>query len=410
MTTLKNSLMLIALLLCLLVHSADISHPDSTLAKIELLARAENGKGLLCQLDGRQTLLFLEGSPEEMGTAHGQLAASQVKGVDGKMHLIAAASLAGGRGWPFERMEEILKRSSPYLPQGYLDECDAMSRAAGIDVEDGRMMNILPELFHCSGIAVRGSASVGGKVIHARVLDYMSDIGLQRYAMTFVFMPSGRNAWLGHGYAGFIGTVTAMNEKGLAMGEMGGRGEGKWDGLPMSFLMRRVMEECATVREAVTLMRSVPLTCDYYYVISDKGGDIVGVAALSGSKEPVALLEAGQRVEQLPEVQPDTVFISGGKRAEILSQRLKSDFGKIDVAKMKEIIKRPVAMASNLHNAIFLPESGDVYISDATAKSPACDQPYCHMNLNELLGFYHRQSVAAAEKGAVASNEKKNLR
>ena len=34
-------------------------------------------------------------------------------------------------------------------------------------------------------------------------------------------------------YAGFIGSVTGMNEKQVAIGEMGGGGQGKWDGTPM---------------------------------------------------------------------------------------------------------------------------------------------------------------------------------
>ena len=76
---------------------------------------------------------------------------------------------------------------------------------------------------------------MGGRVLHARVLDYMRDIDLQDAAAVTVFMPDGRYKWMSLGYAGFIGTVTAMNEKGLAIGEMGGRGQGHWDGMPMTF-------------------------------------------------------------------------------------------------------------------------------------------------------------------------------
>ena len=73
---------------------------------------------------------------------------------------------------------------------------------------------------------------------------------LQTAAQVQVFIPDGYQPWISIGFAGFNGTVTAMNAAGLAMGEMGGRGEGNWDGLPMSYLMRRIMEECSTVAEA----------------------------------------------------------------------------------------------------------------------------------------------------------------
>jgi len=193
-------------------------------------------------------------------------------------------------------------------------------------------------------------------------------------------------------YAGLIGTVTAMNEKGLAMGEMGGGGQGKWDGLPMSFMMRRVMEECATVEEALSLMKSTPLTCDYYYILSDKNKSMSDVIAFAGS--PLEILKPGEQNKKLPPVPKDTVYISGGKRAKLLGKRLHENFGKIDAKKMIEIIKHPVAMDSNLQNAVFLPQSLTFYFSDADNKTLACFMPYYKLNLKELIKFYqaNRQS------------------
>ena len=53
-----------------------------------------------------------------------------------------------------------------------------------------------------------------------------------------------------------------------------------------------------------------------------------------------------------------------------------------------EIIKRPVAMNGNLHDAIFRPETLDFWVADAGRTTPACDEPYAHFNLAELLRFY----------------------
>jgi len=60
---------------------------------------------------------------------------------------------------------------------------------------------------------------------------------------------------------------------------------------------------------------------------------------------------------------------------------------------MIEIIKRPVAMQSNLHNAIFMPETLDVWFADAGKKTPACDEPYTKVNLLALLDFYRLQQA-----------------
>ena len=45
--------------------------------------------------------------------------------------------------------------------------------------------------------------------------------------------------------SGFIGSVTGMNAKKLSIGEMGGAGQGHWDGVPMSLLVRMALEEAA---------------------------------------------------------------------------------------------------------------------------------------------------------------------
>lgn len=355
---------------------------------ITIVARDPAGHGLLCTTQGK-TVLIVHGTPEQMGAAHGELLREKVQFLVRRVVYVVglADSVRSGR-WFFDTMAEIHKRTEPHIPKRFLAECDALSRAAGISCREGRFANLLPERFHCSGVAVRGKASKGGRVIHARVLDYMRDIQLQDAAAVVVFMPEGYNTWMTLGYAGFIGTVTAMNEKGLAVGEMGGRGEGQWDGVPMSFLLREVMERADTVEQALAIMQAARRTCEYYYVLSDRSGNMAGVHADGRQME---ILRPGQQHPLLPFVPEDTVMLSADERAEQLSKRLQQHYGRIDVRAMMQIITRPVAMESNLHNAIFTPETLDMWFADAGQRTPACDEPYAHCNLAGLAQFY-RQS------------------
>jgi hypothetical protein len=212
----------------------------------------------------------------------------------------------------------------------------------------------------------------------------MRDIGLQNSAMVMVYMPRDGHKWVSLGFAGFLGTVTAMNEKGVAIGEMGGHGEGLWDGMPMSFLLREVMERATTTEEAVAILRQTPRTCEYYYVISDKSGALRSLHCLPYKFE---VLEPGQQHPLLPPVPEDAVFISGGDRAKELSQRLQRDMGKIDAPRLMEIVKRPVAMRSNLHVAIFAPQTLEMWFADAGRDTPACDEPYSRVKLDDLIQF-----------------------
>ncbi|MDZ7617930.1 MAG: C45 family peptidase [Patescibacteria group bacterium] len=353
--------------------------------EFELVARDPAGHGLLTRCRGKK-VVFFAGTPEQMGRAHGTLLANDARQLTERvLYFVGAADSLQSGIWFLDRMAEIERRTLPHIPKRFLEECDALSDAAGISRRDGRYANLFPERFHCSGVAVRGKATVDGRILHARVLDYMRDIRIQDHAIVAVYMPEGYNTWVSLGYAGFVGTVTAMNARGLAMGEMGGGGVGDWDGMPMSLLMREVMERAGTVEEGLKILRETPRTCEYYYVLSDKHR---AMAAVRCTPTEFTVLEPGQQHERLPHVPEDSVFISGPGRAEALSARLVEHYGQIDPARLIEIIKRPVAMTSNLHDAIFAAETLEMWFADAGRNTLACDEPYAHFSLEALVAYY----------------------
>lgn len=358
----------------------------------DLRVIARNEHGMLCLLGGKRVLI-VNGSAEQMGGAHGKLMANMVPQVSPRTMCLVGAVYSISKGdWFFARMDEIIRRAMPHTPERFVQECLAMGRAAGISDRDALCANFFPELFHCSGAAMRNQATSDGQILHVRVLDYMADVNLQKYTAVQIFIPEGRNAWMSLGYAGFLGTVTAMNEHGLAMGEVGGEGEGKWDGMPMTFLMRDIMERAKTVRDALAILEKTPRTCEYYYVLSDASKDMIGVYA---TPEKLEVLEAGQQHPKLPPVPADTVLISAPDRAQTLAQRINENYGKITPEMLMTIIKRPVAMKSNLHNAIFRPETLDMWFADAGRKKPACDSAYTRINLREAIDFFHQNQQRA---------------
>jgi hypothetical protein len=237
------------------------------------------------------------------------------------------SSFAKGK-WFFREIEEAQQRLTPHMREEYLQEMDALAFAAGIEKEEARLANYFPELFHCSGFALFGDATTGGRMYHGRILDYLRGVGLEQNAAVMVMKPERGHAWVNISYAGFVGSVTAMNEKHIAIGEMGGRGEGNWDGKPMAQLVREVMEGASTIDEAVEIMRKSKRTCEYYYVISDgKRQRAVGVAATPTKFETVW---AGQSHPQLPHAVEDAVLMSAGERYEKLVERVKEKHGRID--------------------------------------------------------------------------------
>lgn len=354
---------------------------------------ASHGAGRLEVHDGTK-VLFLKGTPEEMGAQHGTLLKAEVLNLmDHVLYGVGVGSSFAKSRWFFSEIEEATGRFGKFVDPRYTREMDAMASAAGVLREEARLANYFPELFHCSGFAVFGDATVGGRMYHGRILDYMKGIGLEQNATVIVHQPEQGHAWVNISYAGFVGSVTAMNAKHISVGEMGGRGEGQWDGKPMAQLIREVMEKASTLDEAVDIMRRGPRTCEYYYVIADgKAKRAVGIAATPTKFEVVL---PNQAHPQLPHPIKDAVLMSAGDRYEELARRVKGGFGKLDMDGARDLMTRPVCMNSNIHSVLFAPDTLDFWVANADSKNVASHTRYTHYNLAALLAASSEDKRAA---------------
>lgn len=358
-----------------LLPSPVLTNPRQTKAEVE--------NGELRWVEG-QRLVLLSGTPEQIGHAHGQLLKSQSMAcIDSVLHAFGTVQTIQTGRWFRRDLEAAYARLRGHIPEDHLIETRALAKSLEIPTDTMEVLNVFPELFHCSGFAVFGDATVDGKLYHGRVLDYMTMIGLQDAATTFVIAVDGKIPFVTVGYAGFIGSVSGMNNAQVSLGEMGGRGEGQWDGVPMATLMRRGLEECHTLQEVIDLWSNNPRTCEYYYVFADgKDRSAVGVAA---TPEKVEFVYPGQGHPLLGEGIKDTVLLSAGDRLAKLRARVQESYGKIDKQKAQWLMCRPVAMSSNLHNVLFVPEDGLLQVANASHQGPAADQPYVEYNLRALV-------------------------
>lgn len=348
---------------------------------VQTPSRVEHGQ---LRWIGGQRVAILEGTPEQIGEAHGQLLKAEAhRCIDSVLFAFGTVQTIRTGRWFRHDLDAAYERLAPHIPERHKRETEAMARAIGIEPQLAQTLNVFPELFHCSGFAVSGKATKDGKLYHGRVLDYMTTIGLQDAATTFIVKPDGKNPFANVGYAGFIGSVSGMNAEAISLGEMGGRGEGKWDGVPMATLMRRALEECSSLDDVIGLWKNNPRTCEYYYVFADgKSNRAVGVAAVP---ESVEFVMPGQTHPRLGEGITDAVVLSAGSRLEKLRERVQEKYGQIDVEAAKWLMSRPVAMQSNLHNVLFVPEDRVFFVANADHKRPAAERPYVRLDLMELL-------------------------
>lgn len=370
---------------------------------------AQTRKNCRLEVIDQQRIMHLKGSPYEIGYQHGSLLKSEISE---NLTRFIESMLSYNRIQPpvITHFMEALPQIIPHIPNELLDEMQGIADATGQPFTNILLLNLFPEMFHCTGIIVNDSATASGELYHVRVLDYSQGNGLQNTAVLAVVKPEHGIPFLNITYAGFVGCVTGMNHEKIAIGEIGGKGYGHWNGVPMAFLLRTILQHASTLEDIKHILTRTPRTCEYYYLFSD--GKTRDSFACYATPDVLKFIKAGETYYKCPPVrntfdpphsspnydamflkdtfyqQPkDVLMISRWDHYDLLKERLLVNYGNIDFEDLKEVIKQPIAHKANLHNAIFAPETLGLWISHAGATNePACDEPYHYFNLNSLLG------------------------
>ena len=348
---------------------------------------ARCGEGWLEEING-YPVLHLKGTPYEMGYQHGALLQESVAenmgrilNIEGGQELVKFGPISLK---PRDAIKSIIAIQAKFIPEKFTQEIAGLAAGSGLDPEEMKMANFIPELFHCSGFAIMDAATKDGTLYHGRVLDYAIDWGLQEHAVIIVAEPNGSIPFVNVSYSGFVGSVTGMNAEHVAIGEMGGSGLGHWQGVPMAFLVREGLEKGHTLNDVLSVFRDNPRTCEYYYVVSDaKTNEAVGMEA---SWDKMQVIKSGVGHELLPKPVKDCSLLSAGGRYDELVARTKAGHGTFTAETALSLMDRPVAMKSNLHNVLFEPKSTRFWVANAGAdKTPAADGNYYQFQLSELL-------------------------
>ncbi len=373
------------------------------LCRADTRTLARSGEGFLEVVDGSK-VLHLKGSPRAMGRQHGVLLRDDIRAQVRYLFDVKAKDFKPellGIKVPLDPKRLILtiaQNQRRFVPPRFYEELEGIAEGSGVAIEEVIAANFIPEMFHCSGFALAGSATRDGTLYHGRVLDYGCDWQLQDHAVIIVAEPEGAIPFVNVTYAGFVGSVTGMNAKKVSIGEMGGGGLGHWDGVPMAFLVRLALEEADDLDEAIATFRDHPRTCQYFYVVAD--GNSRQAVGLEASWDAFKVVRMGESEPRLPHAVADSVLLSIGSRYEELARRVKAGHGTFDAESARHLMDRPVAMKSNLHSVLFETSSTRFWVANAsTDGQPAVSQPYHQFQLSDLLN--HQPSRTAPDLGTI---------
>ncbi len=272
---------------------------------------------------GELPVVHVAGTREEMGRQYGALVGDMIRrNADRLVGLFAEL------GMPDEVVRLLLdkcwKRLESHAPECYLREMAAIAegaREAGFNVtiedihrvitvtnfdlykREERALEFLdddaaPLLEHeheheheheilkeqrgmaCTMFAVWGSRTVDGKMFADRDLDWVSQTGIHKDRLIAVYHPAGKHAFVTMGYAGVVGGLAGMNEKGISLGQVGAFSvREELDGIPWVLMARQVLEESDCLEDAVAIIQDARHTIGYNYLVADGDPEHFGTDA-----------------------------------------------------------------------------------------------------------------------------------
>ena len=349
---------------------------------------ATYGKGWLKRING-YLVLHVEGTPEEMGEQHGVLLRNEVRRMIKDLIYEGEASY----GDSYERLITGAMVMEPYQPEEFRRELRALAQAAGVRYEDLVAAQLFGDVWRggaCTSFAFYGPATATGECVVGRNMDFW-DHGVTKYGAVLVhYKPNRGFPFVTVTWAGIINGWTLMNIHGLVTANnsaYGGKSE-SLRGISTCFMLRKVAQYCASVPEAVRVVRWTPRACGTAMIVA--GGRPPSAAVIEFDHANVRVrwarrgyvladnsfhaLYVSPASESSAESSSASYGYSYYSRYDILERLAQRWYGKIDLT--LPLSKAPgVAISSmNLHTVMLYPER--LLFAVSMGKTPATDYPF----------------------------------
>ncbi|HLN31101.1 MAG TPA: C45 family peptidase [Gemmataceae bacterium] len=360
------------------------------------------GKGELKYRNGIPVLI-VEGTPQEIGEQVGTLAVKPSHRVTTYPKEILAAlttPVVAKVLWPI-----VVREGHGLLanfPADYRVELEAIIKSSGQDrelLEVGNTMfdlkGLLGGLFGCSALVVQADRSATGQPIFGRNMDYCSLGYLQQYTLVTVYRPQGKHAYTAIGYAGLVGCISGINDAGLALTILETTGAPASEGptfdpqaMPYALCYRRLLEECTSVKEAESMLRSMKRSTTTNLTLCDKSDS--AVFEITPSRLVVRRPEKSISIctnhfcsVELKLPKPRNLFTTLDRFDKL--ERVCSVTEKLGVEDVHHFLDEVNQGELTLQTMVFEPASLKLHLAVAAGKSPSSAQPLKHLDLSPLF-------------------------
>jgi hypothetical protein len=226
---------------------------------ISLAAKSDGGGAK----SGNTLVLYLSGTPREMGMQYGQFASDAIAENVGQVWDWAASE-----EMDVDEMLATALAAEQHMSSDMIEELEGMSETSGVPYEDLLVLNVYDdggsEQRACTNFAAAGSGASNGQALSSKNRD------LNNIQVLLIVEPLDGYSFFGMMSAGALGIAQGINEMGLAIGHT-------WMPVPeydeagyAPFIVNQmVMENCADVYEAISFIDDVPKREGATFGISD---------------------------------------------------------------------------------------------------------------------------------------------
>jgi hypothetical protein len=251
--------------------------------------------------------VYLEGSPERIGTSHVRLLRDRMVANEGELwgtfsHFVPfspARTLLTDmgraryrhvdRGFPDARRREVAAEARAFDPDPYDDRMPTFQRMVFLHaLYDIALGFEHSPLLGCSSFGLGPEATANGHPLFARAFDFEAGDVFDRDKAVFFVRGEGVIPFASVAWPGLVGVMSGMNLEGVAIVVHGGRARDvETTGEPVVFMLRDVLERAHDVPEAVAILASQTVMVSHIVFVGDARGRFAVVERAPGAEVTV---------------------------------------------------------------------------------------------------------------------------
>jgi len=338
--------------------------------------------------------IVLSGSPREIGREHGRRLSIEITALL-ETFLRQSAKVFET---PYEEILRRVKGFEKHIDPEYLEEMHGIACGAAVEYDDILALNTFFDTDSistyqsttCINLVAFGPATAEGHLLHGRNLDFPSTEACQNAARVFEYRSQTGNSFLSACWAGIAGVFTAMNSAGLTVTEVGAWDRDvSWDGMPLVFLLRKIMQYGNSLEDAFEIARMTPKTAGFNLTVTDwRVPEAIAIeisanaATRRKSRRSLLVVSDNRMAPKL--MSKDLVPPSAVSRYIRMCDLAERNYGHIDLRTMRDILRdrydallrresltyNSICNTGTLQSVIFEPHDLAAWVSQSTLPAP----------------------------------------